>query len=356
MNTIIKSFNLVSEAKSVYRYGNGHINETYKVDCKDGSHFILQKINKNIFTDPIALMENISAVCSHIASVSSEKRNSMTIIKTIDGRDCYCDEKGDYYRVYEFIEDSICLEKVEEPKDFYESAYGFGSFQRMLATFDASVLHETIKNFHDTPKRYERFKKVLAEDKLNRVKLVESEIDFALAHEKDADYTLSKLRNGEIPLRVTHNDTKLNNVLLDANTRKALCVIDLDTVMPGLSVNDFGDSIRFGATSAAEDEPDLSKVNFVPELYRIYTEGFLAACGKALTDKELELLPWGAKLMTLECGVRFLTDFLEGDVYFRTNSPEHNMLRTRTQFKLVSDMEEKWSFMENTVREVKAKL
>ncbi len=349
MNGVINNFKIKAPAKDVYRYGNGHINETYKVDCANGSEYILQKINKKVFTRPDLLMENIVAVCKHVASKSKDPRNAMTVIEANDGKNYFVDADGEYWRVYDFITGSVCLEKVEEVSDFYQSAYGFGCFQRMLADFDASTLHETIKDFHNTPKRFERFKQVLKEDKFDRAKNVQKEIEFALAHEKDASHALDKLNSGEIPLRVTHNDTKLNNVLLDEKTHEALCVIDLDTVMPGLSINDFGDSIRFGASSAAEDEPDLDKVYFVPELYETYAKGFLAACGSALTEEEINLLPWGAKLMTLECGVRFLTDYLEGDVYFRTHSPDHNLLRTRTQFKLVSDMEANWDFMKKTV-------
>lgn len=353
MKEILSKFRLESTPVSCERYGNGHINETYLVVCDDGRKYILQKINHNIFKRPDLLMENVAAVCAHISSKVNDPREAMTVIKTVDGKNFCNDENGCYWRVYDFITGSICLEKVEKESDFYESAYGFGMFQRSLADFDASKLHETIVDFHNTPDRYRKFRKAIEEDKCGRVKDVLPEIKFALDREADAHVCVDALAKGEIPLRVTHNDTKLNNVLLDEKTGKALCVIDLDTVMPGLSVNDFGDSIRFGASSAAEDERDLSKVNFVPSLYKTYAEGFLAACGKSLTENEIKLLPWGAKLMTLECGVRFLTDYIEGDVYFRIKSPDHNLVRTRTQFKLVADMEEKWDEMYSILNGIK---
>ena len=346
---VLGEFELSGKPSSCVPYGSGHINRTYRVGCADGNEYILQKINERIFTRPDLLMKNICAVCSHLASRSDDRRSYMTVAQTRSG-DALLNGYEGYWRVYEFVKDSICLDKAETEDDFYQSACGFGAFQRKLADFDASVLYEPIKDFHDTPKRYEKFIKVLAADPLGRAAAAREEIEFALSQQQYASVTLDALKEGKIPLRVTHNDTKLNNVLLDKTTRKALCVIDLDTVMPGLALNDFGDSIRFGASSAAEDEPDLDKVNFVPSLYTIYSRGFINACGGSLCDEEIRLLPWGAILMTLECGVRFLTDYLEGDVYFHINSPEHNLLRTRTQFKLVRDMEEKLDWMTETVK------
>ncbi len=346
--SVLNEFALSSSAASCERYGSGHINQTFLVKCENGESYILQKINERIFTRPDLLMNNICAVCGHIASRSDDPRSHMTVVLTRQGKPLLENADG-YWRVYEFVKDSICLDKAESKEDFYQSACGFGNFQRMLSDFDASVLYEPIKDFHNTPKRFEHFLQVLAEDKLGRAKKAKEEIAFALAQQKYASVCTDAFNAGKLPLRVTHNDTKLNNVLLDKTTRKALCVIDLDTVMPGLSVNDFGDSIRFGASSASEDEPDLRKVRFVPDLYRTYSEGFISACGGSLTQDELRMLPWGAILMTLECGVRFLTDYLEGDVYFRISKPDHNLLRTRTQFKLVRDMEDKLDWMTDTV-------
>ena len=238
---------------------------------------------------------------------------------------------------------------MEKPSDFYESAVSFGHFQRQLADFPAKSLHETIPDFHNTAKRFETFQKAVAADVCGRAASVKEEIQFVLDHEAFA-HTLCDLEAaGKIPTRVTHNDTKLNNILIDNATGKGICVIDLDTVMPGLAVNDFGDSIRFGASTGAEDEPDLSKIWCDLELYELYVKGFIEGCGGALTDIELDNLPTGAMMMTFECGMRFLTDYLEGDHYFKTARENHNLERARTQFKLVKDMEEKLPKMKEIV-------
>ena len=232
------------------------------------------------------------------------------------------------------------------PEDFYESAVAFGHFQRLLADYPAETLYETIEGFHDTKARFRTFKNAVEKDVCGRAASVQKEIDFVLAHEDVANVFGNLQEKGEIPLRVTHNDTKLNNIMIDNVTRKGICVIDLDTVMPGLAMNDFGDSIRFGASTAAEDETDLSKVSCSMELYELYVRGFLEGCAGSLTQKEIELLPMGAKVMTYECGMRFLTDYLEGDHYFKIHRENHNLDRARTQFKLVEDMEAKWDTMQ----------
>ena len=272
-------------------------------------------------------------------------RETMTVLRTKEGKNFYRDSEGGCWRVYPFIEGTVCLQSVEKPEQFYESAKAFGHFQRLLSGYDASTLHETIAKFHDTRNRFANFKKALDADACGRAKDVQAEIDFVLAREKDCAVLMDLLEAGKLPLRVTHNDTKLNNILMDKATGTGICVIDLDTVMPGLALNDYGDSIRFGANHSAEDEKDLSKVNFDIELYEIYTKGFMEAAGDALTPAEKEYLPWGAKLMTLECGIRFLTDYLEGDHYFRVHREGQNLDRCRTQFKLVSDMENCWEQM-----------
>ena len=245
---------------------------------------------------------------------------------------------------------------MESKKDFYDSAVAFGNFQRLLSDFPAHTLYETIPNFHNTPSRFLDFKAAVDRDKLGRAKLAEKEIAFALEREKDTAVLTNLLKEGKLPLRVTHNDTKLNNILFDASTKKALCIIDLDTVMPGLSHYDFGDSIRFGASTGAEDEKDLSKVELDLSLFEAFTMGYLEGCAGSLTDLETEMLPMGAKLMTYECGIRFLADFLDGDVYFKIHRDGHNLDRARTQFKLVADMEEKWGEMAAIVRKCKEKL
>ena len=252
--------------------------------------------------------------------------------------------------MYDFVEGTICLQLPETDEDFYQSAVGFGTFQQLLTDFPAAKLHETIPNFHNTPDRYRALLETLERDPMHRAAQVQPEIEFALARQAEMSAIQNALTAGELPLRVTHNDTKLNNVLLDAKMRKALCVIDLDTVMPGSSLYDFGDSIRFGAATAAEDEKDLSKMEMSLERFRVFTRGYVRAC-PGLTAKELELLPMGAKTMTMECGVRFLTDYLDGDHYFAVHREGQNLDRCRTQFKLVADMEKKWDEMRKIVEE-----
>ena len=347
---VLTHFPLDTKAVSCDRYGCGHINETYLVVTASGRRYILQKINHRVFRDVAGLMENIAAVTEYLRGQASDPRAVMRLVKTSENA-AYLEYEGEFWRVYDFVEDSICLQQAESPEDFYESAVAFGSFQQQLKDFPAATLHETIPNFHNTADRYRIFKEAIAADKAGRVKDVQAEIDFALAREAEAGTLVRLLAEGKLPLRVTHNDTKLNNVMLDAKTRKALCVIDLDTVMPGLSLYDYGDSIRFGAASAAEDEQDLSKVEMRLDLFTTYTKGFLGAC-PGLTDLERELLPLGAKLMTLECGVRFLTDYLDGDHYFAIHREGQNLDRCRTQFKLVADMEAKWQQMREIVQEV----
>ena len=344
-NEIVNRFAIDGEAASCERYGNGHINETYLAVSTSGARYILQKINQTVFRDVPALMRNISSVCEFLRARDPDPRHSMRIVPPRTGGSFLTDEDGAAWRVYDFVEDSICLDAPETPEDFYQSAVAFGTFQRQLAGFPADTLAETIPHFHDTPDRYRLLREAAERDALGRRKLVERELDFALAHEAEGAALANLLARGELPLRVTHNDTKLNNVMLDAVTRKPLCVIDLDTVMPGLAAYDFGDSIRFGASTAAEDERDLSRVTMSLELYETYARGFTSAC-TTLTKLERETLPLGAKLMTLECGVRFLTDYLVGDTYFRIHRPDHNLDRCRTQFKLVADMESKWSQMQ----------
>ena len=322
-------------------YGHGHINRTFLVETTGGKRYILQRINRHVFRDVSALMENIIAVTTHLSAKNDDPRACLHLVPAVDGNCFFRDEEGEYWRAYEFIENSLCLQAPRDVADFYESAVGLGAFQMALLDFPAKCLHETIPHFHDTPDRYRRFRAVLEQDPLGRAHEVASEIEFVLSRAKDAA-RLQQMRDaGELLLRVTHNDTKLNNVMLDADTGRALCVIDLDTVMPGLTAYDFGDSIRFGASTGAEDETDLSKIELDLALYETFTEGFLSSCS-GLTRAEIRSLPLGAKTMTLECGLRFLTDYLDGDQYFSIARPAHNLDRARTQFRLVSDMEKKW--------------
>ena len=333
------------------RFGAGHINDTFAVWAADRSkRWILQRINTDTFTDPAGLMENVTGVTAYLRRQIIERggdpdRETLNVIPTLDGKPYYTDTEGGAWRAYIFVEGTVCLQKVENERDFYTAAETFGNFQNQLAGYPAATLHETIARFHDTPNRYANFEKVLAADVMGRAKEVGPEIAFIRAREADCRVLVDQLAAGVLPLRVTHNDTKLNNVLIDQATGKGICVIDLDTVMPGLSAYDFGDSIRFGANDCAEDEPDQSKVHFSLHLYKVFAEGYLAAAGSAMTEAERRSLPWGAKLMTLECGIRFLTDYLEGDHYFKISRPAQNLDRARTQFTLVEGMEREFDAM-----------
>ena len=295
-------------------------------------------------------MKNIVLVTEHLTKKievagGNPDRETLCVIPTKEGMPYYVDAEGNYYRVYKFIEDTICYEAVRTPADFYESAVSFGHFQSLLADFPAEQLYEVLPSFHDTKVRFARFCDVVKEDKMGRAASVQEEIRFVMDRADLAGELVTLLAESKLPLRVTHNDTKLNNILMDAETNKGICVIDLDTIMPGLAVNDFGDSIRFGASTALEDEKDLSKVSCSMELFDVYAKGFIEGCGGNLTQEELKALPLGAKTMTFECGMRFLTDYLEGDVYFKVHRDGHNLDRCRTQFKLVQDMEAKWEQM-----------
>ena len=347
---VLARFQLDVPAVSCERYGCGHINETYLVVTESGRRYILQKISNRAFPDVAGLQENIAAVTEFLHTQTSDPYGALTLIPTDEGKMYLHWGENSDWRVYDFIEGSICLQKPETAEDFYQSAIAFGTFQQQLAGFPAHTLHETIKNFHNTPDRFRIFKEVLAKDVMGRAKDVQPEIEFALAHEEMGGRLMGLLKEGKLPLRVTHNDTKLNNVMLTESERKPMCVIDLDTTMPGLSAYDFGDSIRFGAATAAEDETDLSKMEMDLDLFRIFTRGFLTAC-PGLTAEERKALPLGAMTMTLECGVRFLTDYLDGDHYFGIHRPDHNLDRCRTQFKLVRDMESKWDEMMKIVEE-----
>ena len=343
------AFKMNGEPVSCENFGHGHINSTFKVATDTGAEYILQRINKYVFKDPVRLMGNISAVTEYLREQVSDPRMALRFVPTQEGQYCYMDEDGEFWRMHEFV-GGFCLDTPESKEDFYQSALAFGRFQSLLAGFPADTLFETIPEFHNTINRYRLFKETLAKDPMGRLAGVKAEVDFLLEREELAG-TLQRMReSGELPLRVTHNDTKLNNVLLDQETRKSLCVLDLDTVMPGLSLYDYGDSIRFGAATAAEDEKDLSKMTMDLEMFAAYTRGYMEAC-PTLTDKEVEMMPMGALLMTLECGLRFLTDYIDGDHYFRIAYPEHNLDRARTQLKLVADMQNKWEVMNRIVAE-----
>ena len=349
MEHVLDYFRLDGRPVSCEPYGEGHINLTFLVVTDTGKRYILQRLSRAAFADIPGLMRNVAAVTEFLSARSTDERSSLHLVPTRDGASFCRDGEGEYWRVYDFVENSICLQTPESPEDFFQSAVAFGQFQCRLRDFPAETLCETIPNFHNTPDRYRKFHLALDADKAGRLASVTPEVRFLLDREKKAGSLQRMRERGELPVRVTHNDTKLNNVMLDADTRTALCVIDLDTVMPGLVAYDFGDSVRFGASTAAEDEKDLSRVEMSLDLYETYARGFLPACG-GLTAAETESLPLGAWTMTLENGLRFLTDYLEGDIYYHITRPEHNLDRCRTQLKLVTDMEQKWDRMTEIIR------
>lgn len=346
-------FEIEGEYVNAAPYGEGHINSTFLLETTT-EKYILQKINNTVFSSPEDVMDNVVMVTEFLktkieAAGGDAKRETLTVIPAKDGKSYVKTNDGDYYRIYIFVDDAISYQVVEKPEDFYNAACAFGRFQNMLSDFEADKLHETIKNFHNTKTRFADFEKAVADNKSGKADSVRAEIDFALARKEDASVIVDGIAEGKIPLRVTHNDTKLNNVLVDPVSGKGICVIDLDTVMSGSLLYDFGDSIRFGTNPASEDEKDLSKVYCDLNLFEQYVKGFLSELGDRITPAEIELLPMSAKLMTLECGIRFLGDHLNGDVYFKIHREDHNLDRARTQFKMVADMEEKMDEMKAIV-------
>ena len=358
LQEVLAAYEFPATLLGAVRYGQGHINDTFCVLCQpqegDCVRFILQGLSSAAFPHPEELMENFIGITAYLrekvmAAGGDPQRETLSLVKTKDGKDFYTDSNGKVWRLTPFIENTDCFQSATAEL-FEASARAFGRFQYLLQGYPAATLHETIARFHDTENRFEKFIAALEADKHNRAKDIQEDIQFVLDRKADCSVALQALRDGKLPLRVTHNDTKLNNILIDRKTGEGICVIDLDTTMPGLSINDFGDSIRFGANHSKEDEKDLSKVNFDMELYEVYTRGFLEGAQGSLTQAELEYLPWGARLMTLECGIRFLTDYLDGDHYFRIHYPTQNLDRCRTQFKLVKDMEEQFEAMAAVVR------
>lgn len=337
--------------------GNGHINSTYIVTVEGGKRYILQILNTAIFKDPIGVMNNIIAVTDHIREGLSKagediERGTMQVVFTKDGSNGYTDPEGRFWRAYDFVEGTVCRLTVDSPETFARVGEAFGDFQRRLSDFDASRLIESIPNFHNTKKRYVDFLAAVERNTAGRVDAVADDIKFITDRADKCSLIVDALADGSLPLRVTHNDAKLSNILLDAVTEEAVCIIDLDTVMPGASLYDFGDSIRTGAASAAEDEPDLDKVHFLPEMFNAYARGFIKGTAGALTETELSMLPDGAYIITLEQAIRFLGDYLDGDTYYHTDYPDHNLVRARTQLKLVAEMEAQMPELRAFVREL----
>ena len=354
MEKAVYAFRIQGHPVKCTPFGHGHINSTFKIDTDEGAEYVLQRINTYVFKDPVGLMNNAGAITDFIRQRVEDPRLALHFLTTNDGEFYFEDEKGEFWRMYDFV-GGFCLDTPECDDDFYQSALAFGRFQQMLSEFPAETLSETIPEFHNTPDRYRQFKESVAADKMGRLEGIRDEVNFLLEREEMGAQIHNQRVAGILPLRVTHNDTKLNNVLLDKKTRKSLCVLDLDTVMPGLSAFDFGDSIRFGAATAAEDEKDLSKMEMDLHLFEINAKGFLEAATN-LTDAEVDALAMGAYTMTLECATRFLKDYLDGDQYFKVQYPEHNLVRARTQIKLVADMEKKMDEMKAIVARVAAEI
>ncbi len=362
LSEVLAAFDFGTDPIYPQSYGCGHVNDTFLIQIRSNNDlrpsFVLQRLSPEAFKNPDGLMQNVIGISEYLckqikASENTHRQEAMEFIRPRSGELYYQDSEGCAWRAYRYIDKVCCYQYANTPEMFAASGRAFGNFQRMLEAYPAQTLFETIPRFHDTEDRLAKLKAAVAEDKLGRAAQCEREIAFALAREKDCSVAMQALRDGVLPLRVTHNDTKLNNVLFDDKSGEAVCVIDLDTVMPGLSIYDFGDSIRFGANHCAEDEKDLSKMSIDLDMYEAYAMAFVEGAGGALTPSEIEYLPWGAKLMTLECGIRFLTDFLCGDTYFHTSRAGQNLDRCRTQFKLVEDMENHWNEMNTIVAKLK---
>lgn len=345
---VIEEFPFEGEFKSVEATGSGLINTTYKVTFTDGNcdfRYILQQINTNVFKNPDELMSNIMNVTGFLrnkisVSGGNPQRDTLTFLYTKDNAPYYRDEENRCWRAYNYIAGCYTCDSVDSPVKAERSGKAFGRFQCLLSDYPIDNLFETIPNFHNTPTRYDALKAAIEADCVGRLSSVKDEVEFAMKREKDASKFTDMIKTGELPVRVTHNDTKINNVLFDAITNEAFCVIDLDTIMPGLSLYDFGDAIRASAVNSDENETDPTKFGLNIELYEAFTKGFLSEAGKALNQNEVDNLAFSAKLLALECGVRFLTDYLSGDTYFRIAHPEQNLVRCRNQFKLVRDVEE----------------
>lgn len=352
---VSKALNAFGIDENIEPYGNGHINDTFVTESYD---YLIQRINTKVFKKPEELMENIEKVTSFlkekiIKDGGDPERETLTVVKTINGENFYTIDEDNVYRVYKFVKNSKSIENSKTYEDLYCAGETFGHFQMLLDDYPAETLHETIQDFHNTPKRVEALKEAIKNDIALRASTVQKEIEFSLkCAEEFASIAVDELKKGTLPLRVTHNDTKINNILFDESTNKAICVIDLDTVMPGSSLYDFGDALRMGASTGAEDETNLDLVNFDVEAFKSFTKGYLSKMKDMLSPKEIELLPFSAKLLTYECGIRFLTDYLNGDTYFKIHREHHNLDRARNQLKLVWDISTKEEEMNQIVKDL----
>ncbi len=358
---IIKQFCFEGKYFSAEEMNSGNINSTYKLiysqEDMSKKQYVLQKINTVAFKNPVELMKNIQLVSNHIMAARMQEnldcnRHILEFIVTKDGTYLYCTDNGEYWRAYVYIDNVTAYDSIEKNEHFFEAGRGFGEFQKYLFDFPAEKLTETIPNFHNTTKRFYDFVAAVAEDKAGRVKSLEKEIDFFFDRRKMMGKIISLMDSGVLPERVTHNDTKLNNVLIDNTTGKAVCVIDLDTVMPGSILYDYGDAIRYGASTAAEDEPDVSKIGVDMQLFKLFTDGFVGEIKNAITNEEIRNLPLGVLVITCELAMRFLTDYIKGDEYFKVKYPEHNLVRAHAQMKLLEEFETKYEEMNRYIEQL----
>jgi len=355
---IAHQFQIDGELIEARPHGSGHINDTFLgwYKTRHGpKRFVHQRINHNVFKQPEKLMENIERVTAYARQRIIEKggdpeRETLTLVPARDGKSFYRTAEGEYWRTYVFIDGARTYEIVEDLRHVYSAAKAFGNFQRLLDSLPGERLHETIPDFHHTHKRFEAFKQAVEKDAANRAKTVRSEIEFYLKREAIASLAIDRLKNGQLPERITHNDTKLNNVLIDNLNGDGVCVIDLDTMMPGSALYDFGDLVRMGTATAAEDEVDLSRVGVDLNMFNWLTRGYLDATRDFLTAQEGDLLVFAGQLITFEQGIRFLADYLNGDIYYKIHRPDHNLDRTRTQLKMLQEMEAKQDEMEAIIR------
>jgi hypothetical protein len=355
VRSVASQFQIDGEFRSAGPYGSGHINDTYCAVFNQGGspvRYIFQRINHKVFKAPVALMENVQRVTAHISRKVEDEpdysRRGLTLIPARDGRVWYCDSGGSYWRTYIFIENARTYDAVESPQQAFQAARAFGQFQKLLADLPAPRLHDTIPDFHHTAARFAKLEAAIAADSANRARLTRPEIEFALNRRA----MTGVLQAAGLPERVTHNDTKLNNVMLDDKTGEGICVIDLDTVMPGLVLYDFGDIVRTSTCPAKEDERDLSKVQMQLPMFEAVARGYLSTAAEFLTKAERQHLVFSGKLITFEIGIRFLTDFLEGDTYFKVHREGHNLDRCRTQFKLAESIEQQEDQMNELVEKI----
>lgn len=361
VRAVCAAFALRGEPIGIEPFGNGHINDTFRVRARDDrgqiTEYILQRINTTIFRDPLAVMHNIRAVTEHVAERIRARggdalRQTLTVVPARDGAPCFFDKDGGCWRADLMITDSVSHDTADSPAMFESAARAFGEFFMDLDDFPADQLSETIPLFHNTPNRLRQLREAVEKNVAGRADGVRREIADVLAFEGETSYLTDRLADGRLPLRVTHNDTKLNNILFDRQTNEGLCVIDLDTVMPGLTAYDFGDAIRVGGNTADEGDPDISHVSISLPNFTAFTRGFLSAVHGVLTDEEVASLVMGAKLMTWECASRFLADYLNGDVYFKIHYPTQNLDRARNQIALVQDIDRHQAQMEAIVADV----